>query len=195
TKTLSGGLRRVDVLREGGLGHLHETREGRRLAHRELREHPTVDLDAREAETLDEAVVGDAVRAGRSVDALDPQATELALLRVTVAVGVDERVGDLLLRLAVETRALAAVALGALEHGAALLGGVDRPLDTCHFSKSFCVLRGLLAQEALDDLGVLRSQDDVPAETTRHARRLVLEVVAHTGTLLLDLAAPGDLEA
>src|SRR5690606_30586991 len=111
TAGLRGPLGSVHVLREGGLGRLHETGEGRGFVDREVGEDATVDLDAREAEALDEAVVGDAVRAGSGVDALDPQTTELALLRVTVAVGVDERVGDLLLRLAIETRALAAVAL------------------------------------------------------------------------------------
>ena len=53
------------------------------------------------------------LRAGRGVDALDPQLAEVALAVLAVAVGVDERVGDLLLRLAVQARALAAVTAGA----------------------------------------------------------------------------------
>src|SRR5690606_570404 len=92
--------RRVDVLWQGVLGSLHDGSEGRRLGDRELGEHPAVDLDAGQVQSLDETVVGEAVRARRGVDALDPEATEVALARATVAVGVDEGVRYLLLRLA-----------------------------------------------------------------------------------------------
>ena len=104
---------------------------------RELREDAAVDLDAGEREALDEAVVREAVRTGRGVDALDPEATELALLGAAVAVRVDEGVGDLLLGLAVQARALAAVSGGALEDDPTLLVGVDGPLDSCQFSCSY----------------------------------------------------------
>ncbi len=103
-------LRSVDVGREGLLRRLDDRREGRRLVDRELREDATVDLDAREGEALDEAVVGQAVLTRRRVDALDPETTEVALALATVVVRVDERVGDLLLGLAVEARPLTAVA-------------------------------------------------------------------------------------
>src|SRR5688500_16736865 len=111
----SGALRSVDVLGQRLLGRLDERGEGRGLVHRELGEHATVDLHTREAEALDEAVVRDAVLAARSVDALDPQAAEVALALATVTVRVDERVGDLLLRLAVQARTLTPVTGGALE--------------------------------------------------------------------------------
>jgi hypothetical protein len=96
-----------------------------------------VDLDLGGLETLHEPVVGHAVGAGRGVDPLDPQATEVALLGPAVAVGVTERVEHLLLGLAVEPRALPAVAAGALEDDPALLLGVDCPLHACHVSSSF----------------------------------------------------------
>jgi hypothetical protein len=41
-------------------------------------------------------------------------------------------VGDLLLGLAVQARALSAVAAGALENNPTLLVGVDRPFHACH---------------------------------------------------------------
>src|SRR5690606_36956908 len=53
---------------------------------------------------------------------------------------------------------------------------------------------GLLAQELLDDLGVLLRQHHVLAEPAGHARRLVLEVVAHARALLHHLAGAGDPE-
>src|SRR5215207_2163225 len=118
------GLRRVDVAGQSTLGGRDERGEGRRLVHGQLGEHAAVDLDAREPEALDEAVVREAVLAARSVDALDPQAAEVALALAAVAVRVDERVGDLLLRLAVQARTLSAVTGGALEDDATLLVGV-----------------------------------------------------------------------
>ena len=57
---------------------------------------------------------------------------EVALALLPVTVGVDERVGDLLLRLAVEAGPLPAVAARPLEDDPALLVGVDRPLHACH---------------------------------------------------------------
>ena len=56
-----GGLRGRRVGRERLLGGLDERREGGGLVHGELGEDATVDLDAREAEALDEAVVREAV--------------------------------------------------------------------------------------------------------------------------------------
>ena len=112
---------------------LDERREGDLVVDREVGEHTTVDLDTRGLEALDEAVVREAVRAGSGVDALDPEATELALLGATVTVGVDHRVDDLLLGLAVQARALPAVAARPLEGRPALLLGVDGPFYACHW--------------------------------------------------------------
>jgi hypothetical protein len=121
------------VGRESGLRGGDESRERGGLCDGEIGEDASVHLDAGQVEALDEAVVGEAVRARRGVDALDPQATEVTLASTTVTVRVDEGVGDLLLGLAVETRPLAAIALGALEDYPTLLVGVDCPLYSCHF--------------------------------------------------------------
>src|SRR6476659_2509257 len=126
-------LGRVDVVGQRLLRRGDEAREGRRLVDGELGQHATVDLHAGEAEALHEAVVGQAVLAARGVDALDPQAPEVALALAPVTVRVDERVGDLLLRLPVQTRTLPAVTGGALADHATLLAGVYRPLDSSHF--------------------------------------------------------------
>src|SRR5690606_22186230 len=109
-----------------------ECRERGRLVDREIGEDPAIHLDPGKTETLDEPVVRDAVLARRGVDPLDPQAAEVALAGAAVAVCVDERVGDLLLRLAVQARTLPAVAGRALEDDPALLVGVDGPLHSCH---------------------------------------------------------------
>src|SRR5690606_8911573 len=115
------------------LGGRDERCEGRGLVHGELGQHAAVDLHTREAEALDEAVVRGAVLAARSVDASDAQTAGVPLALAAVAVRVDERVGDLLLRLAVQARTLTPVTGGALEDDATLLVGVDGPLDSSHF--------------------------------------------------------------
>jgi hypothetical protein len=130
---LGAGLR-VHVGGKCGLRCCNDRCERRRLGDREVGEDATVDLDASEVQSLDEAVVGEAVGARCGVDALDPQATEVTLAGAAVTVRVDEGVCDLLLGLAVEARTLPAVPLGALEDDPALLVSVDCSLYSCHCS-------------------------------------------------------------
>src|SRR5919199_2747627 len=129
-----------------GLRGGNESGEGHAVVHGELGEDAAVHLDAGQLEALDEAVVGDAVLAGPGVDPLDPQPAEVSLAGSAVPVGVDEGVGDLLLRLAVEPRALTAVPAGGLEDLSALLLGVDRPLHACHVMSPCSVLRGRVSR-------------------------------------------------
>src|SRR5690606_17341751 len=102
----SGGRRvvglGVSLRRNIGLGDLDERGERGLVVHGQLGQHAAVDLDLRDLQALDEPVVGHPVGAGRGVDPLDPQATEVTLAGATVTVAVDQRVGDLLLGLAVE---------------------------------------------------------------------------------------------
>ena len=77
--------------------------------------------------------VGHAVLARGGVDALDPQAAEVALAVAAVAVRVRVRLHDRFLGALVVRVGLAAEALGALERRAALLLGVDGALDAGHF--------------------------------------------------------------
>ena len=74
------------------MASVDELRERARVVDGHVGEDLAVDLDARLAQTLDETVVGDAVSAGGSVDALDPELAELALLGAAVAVAVAQRV-------------------------------------------------------------------------------------------------------
>src|SRR5699024_3670488 len=133
-ESTSGGraLRRVHVLRQSLLGLLHEGVERRGVVDGQLGEHPAVDLHPGGAQTLHEPVVGHPPGAGRSVDPRDPQPAEVTRAGRAVTVGVGARVRHLLLGLAVQPGALAAVTAGALEGRPALLMGVDRPLDACH---------------------------------------------------------------
>src|SRR5882757_6904922 len=211
-------LRRVHIARQRLLRDLDERREGVRVVHGQLGEDLAVDLDVGGLQTLDEAVVRDAVGAGSGVDPLDPELTEVALALLAVVVVVDQGVGDLLLGLAVQTRALATVTTGLLEDRPALLVGVDCPLDACHLITPSrgprCYSRdpktnGIptrdgaprsgalpsLAEKLLDLLDVRLGHLDGAGQGTRLAGRLVLEQVALAGALAQHLAGARDLEA
>src|SRR5690606_3125121 len=126
------GLGRVDVGGQRALRALDERRERRGPVDGPLGEPATGDLHAGQAPALAAADVGEASRAGARGDPLGPQAGEVALALAAVAVRVDERVGDLLLRLAVQARTLTPVARGTLEDDATLLLRVDCALDSSH---------------------------------------------------------------
>src|SRR6186997_268991 len=100
---------------EGTACGLDQRGEGRRLAHREVGEHLAIDVDLRGLQTGHEPRVAHLVLATGRVDADDPQAAELALLRAAVAVGVPERVLNLLVCLAEVAAAGTRVALRLFE--------------------------------------------------------------------------------
>ena len=95
--------------------------EGVRVGDGDLSQSATIQLDAGEMQALNEAVVGDALSADGSVDALDPQLAEIALASLAVAEVVVKGVQQLFLGLAVQAGALATVAGSPLENNATLL--------------------------------------------------------------------------
>src|SRR5665811_246250 len=111
----------VDVGRQVGLRDLDQCGERGRLVDSEFGQVLAVDLDSSGLHALDETVVGQVVRTDSRIDAGNPQATEIAFAGLAVAVRVDQRVRDLFFGLAVEARALTAVARCSLECLPALL--------------------------------------------------------------------------
>src|SRR6478672_11493519 len=81
-----------------GLHLLDDLRERGGIVIGDGGQHFAVDLDLGLLQPVDEAAVGEAVVAHRGVDALDPQAPEVALLVPTVAIGVLQRLLQPLLR-------------------------------------------------------------------------------------------------
>src|SRR3979409_2479245 len=106
------------------------------VADGDVGQHLAVELDLGQLQAVHQLAVAHALLAGGGVDALDPQAAELALAVLAVAVGVGARLEQLLLRPLVARVLLAAVALGALQHGTALLARVHGSLDAAHLPKS-----------------------------------------------------------
>src|SRR5262245_11877863 len=111
--TARTGLRRRAgrALRQRG-----ELAEGLRVVERQRREHLAVDLDRGRLEPCHQAAVRQPVPAARRVDADDPQAAELPLLLLAVAVGVGEPALDGLAGLAIGLPSATDVALRHL-HG------------------------------------------------------------------------------
>src|SRR5262249_49552240 len=103
---------------------------------REVGEHLAVDVDLGRLQAGHESRVRDVVLAASGVDANDPEPPELALARAPVAVGVPERVHDLLVRLAEVTAARTGVTLRFLEDCAAVLLATDGTLHPCHRTTS-----------------------------------------------------------
>ena len=116
------------------LATVDERGECGRVVDGEVGEDLAVDVHTGQAQPLDEPVVRHVVGAGRGVDAGDPELAEVALTCLAVAVCVVGGVQQLLLGLAVEAGALAPVAGGSFERGAALLVCVDCALDAGHGS-------------------------------------------------------------
>src|SRR5919106_2710802 len=108
--------------------------ERRRVADGDVRKDLAVELDVRLATAGHKLVVRQPLAPRGGVDADDPEPAEDPLARLAVAVGVDVRLRNLLLRHAVRDRALADVAPGLLEHLAAPLARVDGSLDAGHSS-------------------------------------------------------------
>ena len=100
---------------EGLLGHRSEIGERGIVLIGDLGEDLAVELDARKFQAMHEPAVRELVHAGGSVDTLDPQGADVALLVATVTVGILPRVLDLLLHAPEGARAGAIIPLGALD--------------------------------------------------------------------------------
>src|SRR5260363_11155 len=129
------------VLRLASLSDLDQAVKGVNVGDGKLSEHLAVDLDASVLQTVDETVVGHALGTGSSIDALDPQRAEVALLSTTVTERISGRMEGLLLGLAVQARALTTVTGGLIEDLTTLLLGIHRTLHACH-SDSPWISRG-----------------------------------------------------
>src|SRR4051812_11643575 len=114
------------------LGLADQLREGRRLLAGQVREHLAVDLDAGLLDAVHELRVGETVLTHAGIDALDPQAAEIALLGAAVAIRILQALLDLFDRDPVIGAGAADIALGHVDDF--LVTGVrsDAPLGACH---------------------------------------------------------------
>ena len=111
---------------------LGDLAERSRVVDGDVCEHLAVELDSGLAAAGDELVVREALSARGRVDANDPEPAHVALAPLAVAVRVDERVLDRLVRDLIPRVARADVALGCVENLLAALAGRHRALDAGH---------------------------------------------------------------
>src|SRR4029077_11132704 len=141
---------RENLRLERRLRPLRELTERVRVRHGQIGEDLAVELDLRLLQPGDHLVVREPVLPRAGVDAHDPEPAERALLRLPVAVGVDERVLDLLLRIPVARVLHHPVALRLLGDLAALLTCVDGSFDARHQCNPSIFLIDLTSPEATD---------------------------------------------
>jgi len=96
-------------------------RERRGVLDGDIGEDLAIRFDAGGFQAFDEARVGDALGADGGVDALRPQATELTLAALAVAILVGLRLADSVLGITEEFRAESAETLGSEQHALATL--------------------------------------------------------------------------
>ena len=97
-----------------------------RIVHREVGENLAVQTDVLLGETAHELGIGDSVLAGGSVDTLDPQGTEVALLGLTIAVRIGQTLLIGVFRYGPHILPGKEVAAGSLENLLAARPGGDR---------------------------------------------------------------------
>src|SRR3954470_18406285 len=109
-----------------------QLRERRRLLAGKIGQDLAVDLDAGLLDAVHELRVGETVLTHAGIDALDPQAAEIALLGAAVAIRILQALLDLFDRDPVIGAGAADIALGHVDDF--LVTGVrsDAPLGACH---------------------------------------------------------------
>src|SRR5688572_7785073 len=111
---------------------LRNGRKSRRFPDREIRQDLAVQLDPGALHAIDELRIGQSVLARTGIDALDPQAAEVALLGAPVAVGVLQALFDLLEGNTVVVVGPADIALGHVEDLLVPRMRGNAAFGTCH---------------------------------------------------------------
>nr|CAI0340404.1 hypothetical protein SHINE37_44273 [Rhizobiaceae bacterium] len=182
------------------LGGCDERAERCGLMDRHVGQNLAVDFDAGLVEAVDEAAIGQAVLADGSVDALDPERAEIALVDLAVAVG--ELLGTINRGLGGADGVLAAAveALGCLQRLLVLGVGGYAAFYTCHVMISLTYQIARLVSETvrqvvLDDLlAIGLGQHHGAARVANELVGTLDHAVALAGSGSDDLAGRGDLE-
>ena len=102
--------------RDLGSDRLDQGGEGLGVLKRDGSEDLPIELDAGNLQGVDETAVGDAIGAGRGIDADDPEAADLTLLVAPVAVSVLERLEERVLSNPEDCAATTTETRGLLQH-------------------------------------------------------------------------------
>src|SRR6187402_3342447 len=97
-------------------GQVGQLLEGRRIMHGQVGQNLAVQIDARILQSAHEARIGGAVVAAGSIDALNPQATKVALAQLAASVGVNPALVEAMQSLLKAVLAAAVKTLGLLDN-------------------------------------------------------------------------------
>src|SRR5580698_6866250 len=97
------------------LGRLGQKRKTFRVAHGHVRKNLAVKINTAYLQSVDQLAVAEAVVAGRSSDALNPERPVIALPHTPVAIGITKRAVDRFFRRAVELSLSEEKSLGVLQ--------------------------------------------------------------------------------
>src|SRR5690606_404867 len=182
-------------LGQGGLRLLDQSLEALRLAHCDVGQNLAVQFDAGLVQTVDELAIGEAQFAAASVDALDPQGAEVALLGLAVAVGVLTGLFDGLTCNADGALAAAVIAFCLFKN--ALVAGAARhaSFHSCHDRSPSLPLCQPVGRPFLDGARAGVRNDGGAAVLTDLLGRALDHAVTLADLAVLDLAGRGELEA
>src|SRR5690625_5869857 len=123
---------RLPCSAQAGLSFFGQSLEGHLVVHGQVGKHLAVNADHGALEAVDNAAVRQTVFAGSRVDALNPQAAEVALALAAVTVAVLAGLDDSLLGYAKRLAAGTIIALGPAQHLAVAATGGYRTFYSCH---------------------------------------------------------------
>src|SRR5690606_23699604 len=165
--------------------------EPARIVEGEVREDLAIELDAGLLHGGDELAVAHAVRAGRGVDARDPQGAVVALLGAAVGVGVRPGVAQLLHGGGEGVSTREVVTPRVLQDAIATTAGLEAPLCARHLLAPL----ELVGEQPLDAELVRAVDEGVLLELAEARGALPAHEVLLAGGRAADLAAPRRAEA
>src|SRR5271156_1965840 len=159
------------------------------LADRDIGQYLAVEIEPGQLDAVHELRVGQSVLPRAGIDPLDPQGAKIALAVAPVAIGVAQRLLDLLDRDAVGGAAAPAIALGELED--LLVTGVsgNPAFDACQGSAPE------IGHVGQDELGVTRLHRCGATSQSLTLGRFADQPVALVAPVPLDFASGGTAEA
>src|SRR6187551_1475261 len=164
-----------------GLGLFADGSKSRCIVHGQFGHDLAVDFDARLQQAVDQPAVRQSMLAGRRIDAGDPQRTELALLRTTVAVGILPRLDDRLLGRAEYLAAGVVVTLRLGEDFLVSASSNDATLDSCHGGSPRLMVGQQLGHAV--DIALVNEARAAGTELALGLARLVAEIVPAAGRI------------
>ena len=164
--------------------------EGRRILDRNIRQDLSIHFDSGLLQSGNELVVVQSIQARRGADADDPQAAEVTLSHLAIAIGIYKRLLDGFFSELIQLALVEVVTLRKAEKFLAAVMPLCSAFDSRHCKAPLCV-----GQHAADLRRVRGGCDDGLAELSFPSRSFLRQDMARERMVALDLPRRRDLEA